>query len=115
MLEGENLVLECRIWCFKAENLVLEGEKVEGYWQLVGFGSPATVTAAASWITRTLQTLIVRMSTSIMTMTIKIMMTMDKVNHNENEKDKGKSRGKGNDDGDERFAGFALRFISQHF
>ena len=83
----------------------------------MGFGSPATVTAAASQITRTLQTLIVRMSTSIMTMTMtmtmKIMISINRDNHNDNEKEKGKNRGKGNDDGDERFAGFVLRFISQ--
>ena len=78
----------------------------------MGFGSPATV-RAASWITRTLQTLIVRMSTSIMMMTMTIMIIIDKDNRNNNEKDKCKNRVKGNDDGDERFAGFALRFISQ--
>ena len=54
MVEGENLVVE-------GENLVLEGEELQRHWQLVGFGSPATATAA-SRITQTLQTLIVPMS-----------------------------------------------------
>ena len=57
----KNLVVEREIMVVEGENLVLEGEELQRHWQLVGFGSPATATAA-SRITQTLQTLIVPMS-----------------------------------------------------
>ena len=57
-VEGENLVLKGENLVLEGENLVLEGEELQRHWQLVGFGSPATVTVASGvrWVDLVLRT-----------------------------------------------------------